>query len=117
MASAISLAGTVTAGAVVSCTVTVKLSVPVLPASSVAEQMTVVVPSAKVEPEAGSQVVVTEPSTASLAEAVKVAVAPAAEVASLVMLPGTVTAGAVVSSTVTVKELSPSCRPCRWRSR
>ncbi len=58
---------------------TVKLSVPVLPAASVAEQMTVVVPRAKVEPEAGSQVVVTEPSTRSVAEASKVAVAPAAE--------------------------------------
>ena len=42
-----------------------------------------------------------------MAEALKVAVAPAAEVASLVMLAGTLTAGAVVSWTVTVKKLSP----------
>ncbi|MEP6469826.1 MAG: hypothetical protein ABJC24_08660, partial [Chloroflexota bacterium] len=62
-------AGTVTDGAVVSTTVIVKVAVPVLPAPSVAEQVTVVAPRAKVEPDAGVQDVETEPLTASVADA------------------------------------------------
>ena len=54
-------------GGVVSCTVTVKLLAPVLPAASVAEQFTVVTPSAKTPPEAGVQFTATLPSTMSLA--------------------------------------------------
>ena len=50
-----------------STTVTVKLLEAVLPAASEAEQLTVVVPRAKVEPEAGEQVTATEPLTRSLA--------------------------------------------------
>ena len=46
-------AGTVTTGSVVSRTVTVKVADPVLPAVSVAEQVTVVGPSGKVLPDAG----------------------------------------------------------------
>ena len=54
-------------GGVVSCTVTVKLLVPMLPAVSVAEQLTVAVPRAKTLPEAGVQVTGTLISTMSLA--------------------------------------------------
>ena len=41
-----------------SFTVTVNEQVPVLPAESVAVQVTVVVPTGKVEPDAGEQIVV-----------------------------------------------------------
>jgi hypothetical protein len=50
-------------------TVTRKLPEEVLPASSVAEQLTVVVPSPNVEPEAGEQIAETEGSMLSVAEA------------------------------------------------
>jgi hypothetical protein len=70
----------------------------VLPAVSVAEQVTVVVPIAKVEPEAGEQVGVNTPLTVSRAEAVKVTAAPVEPVASTVMFVGTVTTGGVVSN-------------------
>ncbi len=56
-------------------TVTVNEQLPVLPVVSLAEQLTVVVPSAKLEPEAGVQVTVREPSHTSLAVAEKVTVA------------------------------------------
>ena len=49
------LAGNVSVGAVVSTTITVKLAAPVFPCVSVAVQFTVVVPNAKVAPEAGKQ--------------------------------------------------------------
>ena len=86
---------------------TVNESLPVLFAESIAEQVTVVVPTAKVEPEAGEQVVANAPSTMSEADALKVAVAPDELVASFVMLAGTVTTGEVVSRTVMVKILLP----------
>jgi hypothetical protein len=60
-------------------------------------------PSGNVAPEAGAHVAATGPSTRSLAEAVKVTAAPLGPVASVVILAGTVTAGGVLSSTVTVK--------------
>ena len=74
-----------------------------LPAVSVAEQVTVVGPSAKVLPDAGVQTGVIEPSTVSVAVAVNVTTAPLGPVASAVMSAGTVTTGSVVSTTVTVK--------------
>jgi hypothetical protein len=49
--------------------VTRKLPEAVLPAWSVAEQLTVVVPRPKVEPEEGAQLVETEGSRLSVAEA------------------------------------------------
>ena len=107
VASTVMFDGTVTTGAVISRTVTVKVLLPVLPAASVAEQVTVVVPIAKVEPDGGEQVVVRAPLTASKAEAAKVTTAPAELVASTVMFDGTVTTGAVVSTTVTVNVLLP----------
>lgn len=56
-------------------TVTVNEQVPVLLDVSLAEQLTVVVPSEKLDPEAGVQVTVREPSQTSLAVAEKVTVA------------------------------------------
>ena len=48
--------GQLSAGGVLSVTLTVKLQVPMLPLPSVAEQVTVVLPSGKAKPEAGAQV-------------------------------------------------------------
>ena len=56
-------------GAVVSCTVMVKLPFAVLLCESVAEQLTVVVLMAKVLPEAGEQLTGRLPSTTSVADA------------------------------------------------
>lgn len=60
------LAGQVIVGAWVSLTVTVKVQLPVRLAASVAVQVTVVTPLAKVEPEAGEQLTVA-PEQLSLA--------------------------------------------------
>jgi hypothetical protein len=60
----------VTAGAVESFTVMVKEPEAMFPLESVAEQRTVVVPNGNVEPEAGLQTGVIEPSTLSVAVAV-----------------------------------------------
>ena len=59
-------------GGVLSCTVTVKESVAPLFAASVAVQVTVVVPKAKVEPLAGVQLTVGLGSTASVAVGLEV---------------------------------------------
>ena len=61
--------GVLVAVATGAVTVTRKLPEPVLPASSVAEQLTVVVPGPKVEPEAGVQIGDTERFRLSIAEA------------------------------------------------
>ena len=110
VASCVMLAGTVTTGFVVSTSVIVNEAVPVLPCASVALQVTVVGPSGKFVPEAGEQVGVMGPSMLSLAVAGgKVTVVPPLDVASCVMLAGTVTTGFVVSTsvTVTLKEAEP----------
>ena len=57
----------------------------------------------KVEPEAGVQFTVTDPSTRSFPEAVKLTVVPDEPAASVVLLEGRVNEGGVVSTTVTVK--------------
>lgn len=69
---------------------------------SVAVQVTVVLAIGKMAPGAGEQLAARAPSTLSLAEAEKGTLAPAAEVASLVIFAGTVTTGAVVSASVTI---------------
>jgi len=97
VASSVMLAGKVSVGGVVSWMVTLKLPLVVLPALSVAEQSTLVVPSGNVLPEAGVQDTVTEPSTMSVAEAEKETTAPDGPVASAVISPGRVRIGAVVS--------------------
>ena len=95
-------AGTpVNVGPLVSRTITAKLSVAVLPAASVAEQVTGVEPSANFVPEAGVQLTTTFGVTASVADVVKLTVAPSAAVASAITSSGAVIAGAVVSCTVT----------------
>jgi len=81
-------------------TVTVKVPEPMLPVASVAVHVTVVVPMGKVDPEGGVQTAPTGPSTASTAEALKVATAPAVLVAATVRSPGRVSTGPLVSSTV-----------------
>src|SRR2546428_84859 len=104
VASTVAFAGTVTTGPVVSLTVTVKVLVPTLAWLSVALHVTVVAPNGNVAPLAGVQLTATLPSSRSVAEAVKVNIAPAALVASTVALAGTVTTGPVVSFTVTVND-------------
>src|ERR1051325_11026517 len=99
-------AGQVIVGSSVSLTVTVKVQAAVLFAASVVEQVTVVVPLAKVDPLAGEQVTLTAPSQASEAVgALKLTTAlhwPAS--VPCVMLAGqAVRAGAWLSTTVTGK--------------
>lgn len=86
-------------------TVTVNEQLPELPDVSLAEQVTVVTPIGKLEPEAGVQVTDREPSQASLAVAVNVAVAEPEPAGLSVTLigPGQVTTGPWLSLTVTVK--------------
>lgn len=98
VASAMMSAGKVRIGSVVSCTVTLKLPVAVLPRVSDAEQLTAVVPIAKVLPEAGEQVTETGPSTASFAVGEKVTIAPEDPVASTIILAGRLNTGGVVST-------------------
>ena len=95
----------VTVGAVVSAafaTVTTKLPVAVLSRVSAEEHDTVVAPTAKVEPDAGVQVIGRAPSTLSVAVAAYVTTAPDALVAVAATDAGKARAGAVVSRTVTV---------------
>src|SRR4030067_756333 len=110
VASTVVPGGTITVGAVVSCTVTMKLLLPVFRLASVASQLTVVSPIAKVEPETGVQSVVNGPSTISNAEVIKLTTAPEGPVASTVVSGGTVTSGGVRSRTVTMKLLLPVFR-------
>jgi hypothetical protein len=63
-------------------TVTVNVPDAVFPAASLAEQVTMVVPIGKVDPEAGAQVTERFPLTASTAVAMNVTTAPAALVAT-----------------------------------
>jgi hypothetical protein len=102
VASTVLLGGAVMLGAVVSRTVTKKVAVELLPAASVAEQLTSLVAIGKVLPEGGVQLTSTEPSTASSAVALNVTTAPSGLVASFVMGPGTVSTGGVVSAGVVV---------------
>jgi len=61
------LAGQLIVGFSVSLTVTVNWQLPVLPCASVAEHVTVVVPLANVEPDAGEQLTAPTPGQLSLA--------------------------------------------------
>jgi hypothetical protein len=77
---------------------------------SLAEQVTVVVPTVNVEPDAGEQLGVSDPLTRSLADAGPyVMVAPSGLPVVSVTFSGGVTVGAVVSTTVTVNE--PAAAP------
>jgi hypothetical protein len=90
--------GTVIVGGVVSANViaTWKEALPVFPCASLAVQVTVVVPTGNVEPDAGEQFELVTP-TASVNVTVYATTAPAALVAAVVMFAGTVIAGGVVS--------------------
>ncbi len=99
-ASTVTFELTVSAGAVVSRTVTVNVFVETLPFTSVAVTVTVVVPIAKVEFD-GIDTVTDATPTASVAVGAYVACAPVGPVASTVTL-GAVITGGVVSTTVTV---------------
>ena len=99
-------AGQLSTGAVVSpVTVTLKPQEAVLPEPSVAEQETAVSPTGKVEPEAYEQLTGAGPQL-SVAEAAKVAGAPAGEHVSITCEAGQLTAGFELSTTVT--------RPTHW---
>jgi hypothetical protein len=89
--------GSVNSGGVLSTTITVNEPEAAFPALSVTEQATWVEPNTNVEPEAGLQLGVIAPSTASDAETLKVTTAPLAPVASTVISAGTVTTGTVLS--------------------
>jgi hypothetical protein len=97
------LAGQVMIGFCVSLTVTVKLQVAVRPAASVAVELTVVVPTGKALPEAGTLTTVT-PGQLSAALTVKFTTAEHwPGVLFTVMFAGQVMVGFCVSVTVTVK--------------
>jgi hypothetical protein len=84
------------------------MQLPVLVAASVAVQVTVVTPRGKLEPDAGTQVGVIEPSQLSVAVAVNVTATehiPAGEF--IVIGDGQVTTGGSSSMTVTVNEQLP----------
>src|SRR5205823_6660576 len=94
-------------GGVVSTTVTLNEAEALLPAASLAEHVTFVVPSANTEPEVGSQLTGSDPSTTSVAVASNEVLAPLGPVASTVLSAGTDSAGGVVSTTVTLNEAVP----------
>jgi hypothetical protein len=105
VAGVVMFAGHVTAGASVSFTVTVNEHVPVFVDASVAVHVTVVTPTGKVAPDAGTHTTV---APGQLSDAVGVVKFTTAEhwpaVFDCVMFAGHVTAGACVSCTVTVNE-------------
>ena len=101
------LAGAVMFGFVVSTTLTVKLQLPTLfvgEASSLAEQVTVLLPKVNDEPEMGEHPFeVARPQlSAPTVAAANVAVAPLGPVHSFVTFVGQVMGGGVLSTTVTV---------------
>ena len=102
VASAVTLAGGVTTGGVVSSTVTFWVAVAELPAASVAVQVTVVVPIGK--PCAGASLLMAGlGSVSSVAVAVPKATVVNVPVASAVTGPGTeITGGVVSGAAVTV---------------
>src|SRR3954462_5389415 len=95
-------------GAVALNTVTSNVHTLVLPFPSSARTVTVVVPSAKLEPLAGVAVMVTLPEHGSSAEVENVTFALFEEVQTVV-LAGQVMDGAVVSTTLTVRLAVPVC--------
>jgi hypothetical protein len=96
----------VSAGPMLSVTVTVKLPLCVFTgeAVSLAEQLTVVTPVGNALPDAGTQLTGTEPATVSDAVAEYVTALPELESASTCMFAGRLSTGFVSSLTVTVKE-------------
>ena len=98
------LLGQLMPGASVSLTVTLKPQLPVLPEASVAVQVTLFVPTAKVEPLVGVQLVVA-PGQLSLAEALKLTTAEHCPGSvPVTMLVGQFAVGDWVSLTMTLNE-------------
>ena len=91
-------------------TIIVRVPVPVFPAASVAVQVTVVVPTEKLEPEDGEQVGPEVTPTLSVAVTVNVTVLPSELEVETVRLDGTFTVGEVGSGkmTVTIKLATPT---------
>ena len=108
--------GTVITGGVVSLTVTLNDALAVFPAPSVAEQLTLVVPAAKMEPDAGEQLTGTLPYTMSVAlGSVYDTTAPASSVCDTVMFDGTLLiTGGVKSVTVTLNEFVAESPAASW---
>jgi hypothetical protein len=96
-------------GGVVSAMVTVNDLLALLLCESVALHVTVVTPTANVEPEAGVQLEVETASSGSLALNVYVTALPLRPVASAVIFAGTVISGGVLSVTTTLNVLVASC--------
>src|SRR5439155_3231602 len=107
VASVVMVAGTVTAGAVESRTVTMNPAVAALPRASADEHVTVVAPRRNVDPGEGVHVSDVAPSTESSADTENGTGAPLGDVASAIMSAGTVKAGGVVSTTVMVNAAEP----------
>jgi hypothetical protein len=105
--------GTVRVGGAVSCTLTVNEALELFPCASDALQLTVVVVMAKVEPEDGEQFTVLAPETMSFAVGfVKLTLAPEADVASVVMLPGTLLMSGGIESTTVILNVAELGFPC-----
>ena len=105
LAVAVTLEGHTTLGACVSFTVTVKLLVAVLPDASVAVYTTVVVPTGKVLPDAGNELMVANGQLSVVVAAVQLTTAEQLFASvPVVIFDGVFTiTGASVSFTVTVK--------------
>ena len=120
VASTVTSGGGVSAGGVVSCTVTGNSPLLLLPALSVAVQVTVVVPIENVDPEGGSQpgVMESSPPTSS-ADATKSTTAPAPDVASSITKFGSARTGGALSAlrsntyAAPKKVPAPPCAPTR----
>ncbi len=91
------------------CTVTVNVQVPVFAAASVAVHVTVVTPTGKLDPEAGTQFTVAPGQLSDAVGVVYVTVADPEDGgdSTTVMFEGQVTVGACASFTVTVNEHEP----------
>jgi hypothetical protein len=113
-ASSVCVGGTTIVGPA-SVTTTLNAADPLFPAASAAVQVTVVVPTGNVDPEAGAQVGVIAPDTASVAEAENVTTAPVGPVAAAVIAEdGIVTTGATVSATVTLNPPVATLPAASW---
>ena len=103
VAGVVMFAGGANVGALL-VTVTENEVVALSPPLSVTVQLTVVVPTAKVEPDTGTHAAGSAPSSTSVPDTAKVAAAPRADVAGVVMSAGGASAGGLFT-TVTVNDL------------
>jgi hypothetical protein len=99
VAVAVTFEGNFSTGAVVSLTFTVNVPLLTFPAASVAVAVTVVTPTAKVLPLAGEYVIVGLPTLSVPLAPLNTTLAPLADVALTLTFPGTLSMGAVVSTT------------------